>query len=222
VSAPEGTGVKLPDQAQLESVVKAATTKRLERYVDAAAGQSLMDAPPQRGSIVKTTVRSDTGITEWTLSNGATVVLKPTTLRENQVLFRAVAPGGTSLATDADFIPARVADMVVPAGGVGRFSSVILDRLLAGKALQLQPFIDEMDQGMRGGSTPQDLESMLQLMYLRFTQPRADQASFGVMAAQARNLLANQMASPDVVFQQTIDATLSANNPRRRPETPST
>src|SRR5262249_20338789 len=65
-----------------------------------------------------------------------------------------------------------------------------------------------------------DLETMFQLMYLRFTQPRADPAAFGAMAAQARNLLANQLASPDVVFEQTIDATLSSNNPRRRPETP--
>ena len=220
VSAPEATGVRLPNQLQLEAVVKAASAKRLERYVDSAAGQALMDAPPQRGAIVKTTVRSDTGITEWTLSNGATVVLKPTTIRENQILFRAAAPGGTSLATDADFIPARVADMVVPAGGIGRFNEVTLDKILAGKAVQVQPFIDEINEGMRGGSTPQDLETMMQLLYLRFTQPRADPAAFAAMAGQARSLLANQLASPDVVFEQTISATLSANNPRRRPETP--
>ena len=127
-----------------------------------------MDAPPPRGSIVKTTVRSDTGITEWTLSNGATVVLKPTTLREDQILFRAVAPGGTSLASDADFIPARVADDVIAAGGVGKFSAPVLDKILAGKALDVRPFINEIDQGMRGGSTPQDLETMMQLLYLRF------------------------------------------------------
>jgi zinc protease len=222
VSAPDGTGVVLPNETQLAAVVRTASAKRLERYVDAASGQALMEAPPQRGSIVKTTVRSDTGITEWTLSNGATVVLKPTTLREDQILFRATAPGGTSLASDADFIPARVADMVVPAGGVGKFNSVMLDRLLSGKALQVQPFIDEIDQGMRGGSTPQDLETMLQVMYLRFTEPRADPAAFAVMASQAKTMLANQLASPDVVFDQTIEATVSGNHPRRRPETPAT
>ena len=118
VAAPEAAGVVLPDQAQLAAAVRTATTKRLEAYVDAGAGQALMDAPPARGTIVKTTARPD-GITEWTLSNGATVVLKPTTLKEDQILFRAFAPGGTSLASDADFIPARSADDVVPAGGVG-------------------------------------------------------------------------------------------------------
>jgi zinc protease len=222
VSAPEGTGLRLPDQAQLESVVKSASAKRLERYVDSAGGQALMDAPPRRGTVVKTTVRSDTGITEWTLSNGATVVLKPTTLREDQILFRAAAPGGTSLANDADFVPARVADLVIPAGGVGRFTNAALDKILNGKAVEVRPFIDEIDQGMRGGSTPQDLEAMMQLLYLRFTAPRADPAAFAAMAAQARTLLANQAVSPDVAFEQTIDSTLSSNHLRRRPETPAT
>jgi len=222
VSAPATSGVTLPDESQLAAVVDAAAAKRLEPYVDAAAGQALMDAPPSPGAIVKTTTRADAGITEWTLSNGATVVLKPTTLKEDQILFRAVAPGGTSLASDADFIPARVADMVVSAGGVGRFSAVMLDRILAGKAAGVRPFIDELDQGMTGGSTPQDLETMFQLLYLRFTEPRADPTVFAAMVSQARAVLANQTASPDVVFSQTLEAALSRSSPRRQPETPAT
>jgi zinc protease len=222
VSAPEAPGVVLPTEPQLAAVVKAASTKPLERYVDAAAGHALLDAPPARGAIVKTAVRPEAGITEWTLSNGATVVLKPTTLKEDQILFRAFAPGGTSLASEADFIPARVADKVVPAGGVGQLSAVTLDKILTGKAVAVRPFIDEIDQGMRGGSTPQDLETMFQLLYLRFTRPRADPTAFAAMASQAKALLANQMASPDAVFARTIDAALSQDNPRRQPETPAT
>jgi zinc protease len=222
VSAPEDAGVVLPDPSQLAAVITAALAKPLEPYVDAAAGQTLMDAPPPRGTIVKTTLRPEAGIIEWTLSNGATVVLKPTTLRADQILFRAAAPGGTSLASDDDFISARVADAVVPAGGVGRFSAVMLDKILAGKAVAVRPFIDEIDEGMGGGSTPQDLETMFQLLYLRFTQPRADPTAFAAMTAQASALLANQVASPDVVFNQAIEAILSQNNPRRQPETPAT
>ncbi len=108
------------------------------------------------------------------------------------------------------------------AGGVGQFNAVTLDRLLAGKAVAVTPFIDEIDEGMGGGSTPQDIETMFQLLYLRFTQPRADPTAFAAMASQARGLLANRLASPDVVFDQTIDAALSGNNPRRQPETPGT
>jgi zinc protease len=222
VSAPDAAGVVLPTQAQLTAVVAAASAKRLEPYVDVAAEHALMEEPPSPGAIVKTTARSDAGIVEWTLSNGATVVLKPTTLKADQILFRGSAPGGTSLAADTDFIPARSADVVVPAGGVGQFSDVLLNKLLAGKAVQVTPFIGEIDQGLEGGATPQDLETMFQLIYLRFTQPRADPTAFAAMAAQARGLLANQMASPDVLFGQAVQAALSRDNPRRQPETPQT
>ena len=221
VTAPAAAGVVLPTATQLETVVKSAASKRLTAYVDGAAGKSLMDAPPSPGSIVKTTDRG-AGITEWTLSNGATVVLKPTMLKEDQILFRSFAPGGTSLASDDDFGSARVADEIVPAGGVGRLNAVMLDRLLNGKAVAVTPFINEIAEGMAGGSTPQDLEAMFQLIYLRFTQPRADPTAFAAMASRARALLANRAASPDVVFNQAVEAALSQNSPRRRPETTAT
>jgi len=222
VSGPEAAGIVLPDQAQLAAVVKAASTKRLTAFIDMAAGQTLMDAKPARGTVVKTTTRAEAGVTEWILSNGATVVLKPTTLKEDQILFRASAPGGTSLASDADFISARIADDVIPAGGVARFNGVTLDKILTGKAVAVTPFVGEINEGMAGGSTPQDLETMFQLLHLRFTQPRADPTVFAAMASRARALLANRMASPDAVFNQTIEAAVSQNSLRRQSETPAT
>jgi zinc protease len=221
LSAPEVAGVALPSAAQLAAVVKTTQAKRLEPYVDEAAGQTLIETPPTPGAIVKASAR-EAGITEWILSNGATVVLKPTTLKEDQILFRASAPGGTSLASDADFMSARRAGPIVSAGGAGRFSEVMLDKILAGKAVAVTPFINEIDQGMRGGSTPQDLEALFQLLYLRFIQPRADPAAFAAMASQAKGLLMNRMASPDVVFNQVIEATMSGNSSRLQPETPAT
>ena len=222
VTAPAATGVVLPTQAQLAEVVKTASARRPDAYVDTLTRQALMDAPPPRGTIVRTTERPGAGITEWTLSNGATVVLKPTMLRIDQILFRAVAPGGTSLASDADFRSARVADDAVRAGGVGALSRVMLDKVLAGKAVGVSPFIGEIDQGLQGGSTPQDLETMFQMLYLQFTQPRADPAAFAAVAAQAKAFVTNESASPDVVFNRAMEAALSGNHPRREPETPST
>src|SRR5205823_2841688 len=187
VAAPEQASVVLPTEAQLAAAIRTASEKRVERYVDGGGtGQTLMDAPPARGSIVKTAVRAEAAVTEWTLSNGATVVLKPTTLKSDQIVFRAAAPGGTSLANDDDeFISARAADDVIPAGGVGRFNSVTLDKILTGKAVSVRPFINETHEGLRGGASPQDLETMFQLLYLRFTQPRADPAAFAAMKSQA-------------------------------------
>ncbi|MGH9410772.1 MAG: M16 family metallopeptidase [Vicinamibacterales bacterium] len=222
VSAPDAQGIALPTDARMAEVVKAAEAKPLKPWVDDVGTKPLMANSPAAGTIAKEWTDAATGVTQWTLSNGATVVLKPTKLKEDEILFRAMAPGGTSLASDADFIPARSADVVVPAGGLGQFSEVALDRMLNGKVAVANPFIDEIDQGLNGRATPEDLETMFQLIHLRFTEPRADPTAFSVVSSQVKSLLANQQASPDVVFNQTVDAALSGDNARRQPETPDT
>jgi zinc protease len=75
---------------------------------------------------------------------------------------------------------------------------------------------------MRGGSTPNDIETMFQLLFLRFTQPRADPTVFAAIAAQAKELLASRVASPEFVLNQTLEDALNGNNPRRQPETSAT
>ena len=65
-----------------------------------------MDTLPAPGTIVKTTPKEPFGITEWDLSNGVKVVLKPNDYKEDEVVFRATSPGGASLASDADYVSA--------------------------------------------------------------------------------------------------------------------
>ena len=222
VTGPDAAGIRLPDDTQLAAAIRTASARPVDRYVDDGADQPLMPTLPAKGSIVRVTPRPDAGITEWTLSNGATVVLKPTTLKEDQILFRAFAPGGTSLASDADLIPARTADDVVAASGVGQLSRTSLDKLLNGRAVAVTPFIGDTEQGMTGGSSPRDLETFFQLLHLRFVQPRADPSAFQALSAQARSLVANRAASPDVVFREAISAALTGNSPRRAPDTEAT
>jgi zinc protease len=218
VAAPEVAGTTLPSEATLAAAIATATATRLTAYVDSGAGQALMERAPAKGSITRTTVKGD--VTEWTLSNGATVVLQPTTLKADQVLFRATAPGGLSLASDADFYAARSADDVVMAGGLGQFSAAVLDKLLSGKAVVARPYIGDVRQGVAGGSTPRDLETLLQLIHLYFTAPRADPTAFAALRAQAVGVLANQQASPEVVFNQTIASAVAGGHPRRQSESP--
>ena len=99
---------------------------------------------------MKTTTRDAFGITEWELSNGAEVILKPTTFKQDEVLFRAISPGGTSLASDQDYVPAMTASQVIRAGGVGPFDVIQLRNLLSGKAASVTAFIDETDEGLSG------------------------------------------------------------------------
>jgi len=105
---------------------RVASGASLTAYVDTTSTQPLLPTLPSPGAIATTTTNDELGITEWRLSNGVRVVLKPTTFKQEEVLFRAVSPGGTSLASDADFIPAATASMVAAQGGLGGLSRIDL------------------------------------------------------------------------------------------------
>jgi zinc protease len=219
VNAPRKPGLVVPDAAQLAAVIKSAADKGIRPYVDTASTLSLIDHQPEPGTIRGTTERPF-GIVEWELSNGVRVVLKPTSFKQDEVVFRASSPGGTSLAADQDFVPAMTAGRIVDAGGVGKFDVIQLRNVLAGKDVSVTPFIGETDQGLTGGASPTDLRTMFQLIYLTFTQPRADATVFEVMKAQMKGMLANQQASPEWAFKEALEQALTQDHPRARPMTP--
>jgi zinc protease len=216
VTSPAKAGVVTPDESKLAAVIKAATGKELKPYVDTVAAAVLLETIPAPGTIVKNTTKEAVGITEWELSNGVKVVLKPTTFREDEILFRATSPGGTSLAADKDYIPASTATQVVGAGGLGKFNAIDLRKIMAGKVASAGPFIGELEEGLNGSSSRKDLETMFQLIYLRFTQPRADATIFGVQKEQTKAMLLNQASDPDFTFFEALNAARFQNHPRRR------
>jgi zinc protease len=156
------------------------------------------------------------------LSNGVKVILKPTTFKADEILFRATSPGGTSLASDKDYIPASTATQVITAGGVGKFNAIDLRKFLTGKTASAGPYIAELEEGLNGSSSRKDLETMFQLIYLRFTQPRADANAFSVQAARMKTLLANQAAGPEFAFFDALTTARYQNHLRRRLATPAT
>jgi zinc protease len=220
VRAPEKTGLVIPDQPKLAAVIKATSTKDLKPYVDTIASATLLDSMPTPGKVSKSVTKESVGITEWELSNGVKVVLKPTTFKEDEILLRATSPGGTSLAGDQDYIPASTATQVITAGGVGKFNIIDLRKLMAGKVASVTPFISEVQEGLNGSSSRKDLETMFQLIYLRFTAPRADPNAFKAQAAQMKTLLGNQVAVPEFAFSNALMSARYQNHLRRRLATP--
>lgn len=218
VSAPKKAGVAVPDEAKLASVIKNAGGGALTAYVDAVSTRPLLETPPKPGSVVKTATKA--GVTEWTLSNGVRVVLEPTTFKQDEILFRAFSPGGTSLAPDPEFVPAETASQVVAEGGVGALTAIDLSKKLAGKVALVRPDIGEMYEGLNGRALRRDLETMFQLIYLRFTQPRADAEAFRATIGQLTAALANRQALPDAAFEDALNAAVTQDHPRARPMSP--
>ncbi len=222
VTAPQKTGLTVPDEAKLAAIIKDSSSAEVKPYVDTVASAALLEALPAGGKVVKTSTNDKAGLTIWELSNGVRVVLKPTTFRADEIIFRASSPGGTSLASDADFIPASTATQVITSGGVAKFSAIDLGKMLAGKVAAANPYISELEEGLNGGSSRKDLETMFQLIYLRFTQPRADANAFAAQATQAKTFMKNQSVVPEFAFFEALSAARYGNHPRRRLQTAET
>jgi len=219
-SLPEKPGVPVPTEAELRQVLADVRTEMgLTAYQDTTTDAPLVDKEPVPGEIVARREVPAIGVTEWTLSNGARVVLKPTSFKEDEILFEATSPGGISLAEDANLVPANTADQVVPAGGLGVFSAVDLEKKLAGKAVTIRPSIDELDEGLSASASPKDAEILFQLVYLTFTEPRPDPVVFEVLKSQIKTYLENRTKSPETVFSDTLRTTLQRDQPRFRPMT---
>lgn len=219
VSAPKKAGVAVPDEAKLAAVIKGAGGGALTAYVDAVSAKPLLEAEPKPGTVTNTATKA-TGITEWTLSNGVRVVLQPTTFKQDEILFRAFSPGGTSLASDQDFVAAETASQIVAEGGLGTLSAIDLSKKLAGKVAAVRPDIGEMYEGLSGRALRRDLDTMFQLIYLRFTQPRGDAETFRATTGQLTAALANRQAQPDAVFEDALNAAVTQNHLRSRPLSP--
>jgi zinc protease len=222
ISAPESDKASMPSEVALAGVISSASAAGLTAYVDTTTNKPLLARLPAAGAVANTSSTDIVGITEWTLSNGVRVVLKPTTFKQDEILFRAISPGGVSLASDEDFIPAETADAVVAQGGLGGFSRLDLDKVLAGTTASVRADIGPTEEGLGGGAAQKDLETMFQLIYLTFTAPRADPVAFGVLTEQLKVSLANRLAEPDVLFDQAVDAALTQNHVRAQPLTPAT
>jgi zinc protease len=220
VSAPEKAGLAPPTEAALAKVIAGAAGKATTPYDDGVSNAPLMAKAPAPGTIVNTATREAIGITEWTLSNGIKVILKPTTFKQDEIVFRGFSYGGSSLSSDADYVPASTAAQVVAAGGLASMNSSNLSKALTGVIASAQPSIGNYEESINGGGSPKDLETMMQLIHLRFTEPRQDAEIFGVMRDQTKAALANQAATPAFAFQMALNEALNGNHIRTRPMTP--
>ncbi len=221
-TAPEKPGVKTPTEPELLAVFARTAKAPVTAYVEHVSNDALLASPPTPGRITGSRTTAAVGVTEWTLSNGARVLVKPTAFKADEILFSAYANGGTSVAADSNFMSASLASQIVALSGVGTLSKVDLDKRLAGKAVHVAPSISETTHGLVGTASPKDLELLVQLAHLYFTAPRLDAAAMQAFRNQVGPFLANRGADPGSLFGDTVRVTMTQHAFRARPITATT
>ncbi len=220
VQAPKKAGQTLPSGADLLAAFTKVQQKDIAPYHDVVAVEALVPAPPSPGTITSERRYDNVGVTEWRLSNGVRVLLKPTDFKADEVLVRGFSPGGLSLVSDSDYVSGGFSTTLVRFSGLGSFDATQLQKVLAGKAVNVQPAIDDLTEGVLGSASPKDLETLLQLVWLTMTAPREDSVAFRSLMTRLRGVVEQQQASPEVAFSDTLTVTLAQHHQRSRPVTP--
>lgn len=217
VNAPEKEDVEVPGEDDLLAVFRDVALKEIVPYVDDVSEEPLISGSIQAGTVAEESRIDSIDVTEWKLSNGVRVVMKPTDFKNDEILFTSFSPGGNSMASDDAYIPAATATMILTEGGVGRFGRIELQKKLAGKAVTVTPFISSIIEGIRGGASPKDVETMFQLIYLYFNAPRKDSTAFLSIKSRIKGLIENRSAQPEAAFIDTIQVTMGQYHHRVRP-----
>jgi zinc protease len=214
VTAPEKENAKIPTEEELKQLLQAATQADVAEYVDHVIDKPLIAKAPEESRVFRRKDNPDFGIVELTFMNGAQVTLKPTDFKNDEILFAGFSPGGTSRYTIEDYMSAMMAAGIVSQSGLGDFDRISLNKKLAGNTAQISPYIGELYEGVRGSATPKDLETMLQLNYLYFTDIRRDEEAFEAYISRIRNQVKNMQSSPLYTYMDTIHKVVSGNDPR--------
>lgn len=212
--AREADGLTYPTEEQMKAAVAQARAEELTGYVDNVKDEPLMTTLPKKGSIKKTTENKVLGYKELKLSNGAVVILKPTDYKDDEIRLQAFAKGGKSLFGEADYSNLKVFDEVIGYSGIGNFSSNELTKALAGKEVNADATMGLTRQYVTAHSTPKDIETMFQMMYLYFTSINKDEKQFQNLLTQLEMALKNKHLSPEAVYSDSLTNTLYNHNPR--------
>ncbi len=217
VSMPKKDGLAIPTEEQLRAIFDRVEQTEVEPYVDEVANKPLVEMPEPTAGITDEKVYDNIDVTEWDLSNGIRVLLKPTDFKDDQILFGAVSPGGMGHISDENIASGTMATNIIGLSGLGEFDAIQLRKALTGKVADVNPVIGGEYEGFSGNAAPEDIETMLQLVYLYFAAPRKDTTAFESFKTRMIGMLENFSNMPERVFSDTLSTTLANYHPRSRP-----
>ena len=199
--------------ADMKKAVDAVRQEKLTAYVDNVKQEPLITEMPAKGSIVKSTENAALGFKQLTLSNGATVLMKKTDFNADEIVFRATSNGGASVFGKGDVYNLQFANYILSQSGLGNFSNTDLQKALAGKQVGTQFSIENAMHGLSGNSTPKDLETLFQLIYLDFTKVTKDEKAVNNFLTLISTQLKNISLNNEAVFQDSVMSVVYNNNP---------
>jgi len=217
--SPQKTDITVPIDEQLRAALTKADAVAVTAWADAASGKAIVEKMPDPGAVKDRREIKELGVTVVRYANGVEAWFKPTDFKNDEVRFSLTAPGGLSLAPPALFEEASLAPSYVTFSGAGGHSMTDLQKLLAGKTVQVSASASHSSHGLTGFSTPADLETALQVAHIRFTRPGDDPQAFELLKKQFKNLYSNRERNPTMLWSEKVAEVNTSNHYSTQPPT---
>lgn len=212
---PEKEGVNVPTDEELKNIMDSVAAETIEGYKDEMKSEPLIPALPAPGKIVSEKENAQWDAIEMTLSNGVKVIVKPTKFKADEILFDAIANRGTSTVGDEYAADLKFLEVALSEAGLGTYTSTDLQKYLAGKQAVVQPSLDSYNREIQGFSTPKDLPTLMELIYMSFTDVTMQPEEFTSLQTRYAGVLKNQESNPQYIFSRDLSKALF-ENPRRQ------
>ncbi|HWW88274.1 MAG TPA: insulinase family protein, partial [Vicinamibacterales bacterium] len=217
--SPQKPGLQAPSDADLQAALASGTAATVTAWNDTTTTRGLMERAPAPAAISSRRAIDDLGVTIVKFANGLEAWLKPTEFKNDQIVFSMSSLGGASLAARADYPEASLAAGYATLAGFGGLSSLDIQKTLAGKLANAQPYVALSSHGIAGNSAPAQLETALQLVHEEVTAPGNDAASFALLKRQLEATVASRGRSPQQVFGEKVGQVNTAGHYSSEPLT---
>ena len=215
---PEKENLEIPTAECFNQIIAEVKAMNIEPYKDNTVVKPLIDPKAKlKGSKVKATAENESlGYTEWTLKNGIKVVVRPSTLKADEVQIQATAKGGKSLLANDKCFAGDMLAMVMGQSGIADLSANELTKQLTGKSARAQLSVGDYEHYVSAGGSPKDIETILQLIYLNFTAPRFDETDLQNIKNMYVPYFRNMESDPSYIMGKNYIETMYGNHPRRQ------
>lgn len=213
--APEKDGLSKPEPTDLLNIISQVKASEIAAPAGEEIPSEFLDASKLKAGKIKARGTGLYGSVTATFQNGLEVVMLPTEYEKNRIGIGITSKGGRSLVPDADIDSFNNNIFITFKNncGVSKFSNTTVSKMLAGKNLSVNPFIDDYTHGINASTTPQDLETTLQLINLLYTDPRFDREEYDKSINQLNAMIPNMVSQPNYQLAKALYET-AYNSPR--------
>jgi zinc protease len=220
VMGPDKAEAKHLSEEAAKSIISEIEKSQIEPYVDAVVSTNLIKNE-LKGSKVKSTKQlPEFNAVEWTLGNDTKVVFRQADYEKDQVSLIALSNGGSSKVNNDKVASAMMLNQFMGSFGVGEYDATALKKALAGKKVGLNVSLSDLNETFSGSATPKDFETMVQLLYLQFENPRFDKEAYEAMLGRLKAYVANMANNPQKIMGDSLALIMTGKNPRTKLITP--